>query len=165
MRRTSLTDPFRPSETSTRGYCCWPKKCWHVQLRTPIRTRWDVSRSALFDGGLSRVFEGVPVPVPARCRALRESEPGNELGERPLRPGGGEAHAGHPAGSLPPSATSNSARHRRPSVTILALPPSRVGGAGSDRARSSRSRTHGRFPRSGHSARRVRAVARLSGQG
>jgi hypothetical protein len=38
-----------------------------------------------------------PVPVPARCRALRESEPGNELGERPLRPGGGEAHAGHPA--------------------------------------------------------------------
>lgn len=33
-----------------------------------------VSMGAFFDGGLSELFEGVPVPVPVRYRSEREPE-------------------------------------------------------------------------------------------
>jgi hypothetical protein len=79
-----------------------------------------MSRSALFDGFLSKLFDGVPVPVPAPCRGLRESEPGNEFGEKPIRPGGGEAHAGHPARlAAAEGAVKLSATLGRPTVTNI----------------------------------------------
>jgi hypothetical protein len=45
-------------------------------------SRQRLSMSALFDGLLSKPFDGVPVPVPTRCIGLRESEPGNEFGRQ-----------------------------------------------------------------------------------
>ena len=79
-----------------------------------------MSRSGLFDGGLGRPFEGASVPVPARCRGLRESDPGLEetsSARGRYLPAEEKYTPGILPGSLPPIGRSNSARDRRPSVT------------------------------------------------
>lgn len=49
----------------------------------------ELSMGAFFDGGLSELFEGVPVPVPVRYRGEREPDLEEARPNQPGRPNPG----------------------------------------------------------------------------